>query len=81
MQKPHKRFNLGICVIRIITDITAFIIATGIFIHFITSEEASSIRLFILFGYVFCVAVVVFDLYFVIRDIRFIRNGNHDRKT
>ena len=77
--KTHKRFNLGICAVRIMADAAGFIIATLIFLEIMNSSKAD-LRLFLIFGYLVCIAIVAFDLYFVIKDIRFIRNGNRDRK-
>jgi hypothetical protein len=73
MGKSHRRFNLGICIARLFVDAAAFIIATLILVCLLKSEDAASFYMYVLLCYAACIAVVAFDLYFVIRDIRFIK--------
>lgn len=80
MKQSSRRFSLGVCIIRILQDLTIAVIAVLIFINVIKLESAAPVYGWIIFGFILCLGYAAFDLYFVIRDIRSIKEQNYAKK-
>jgi hypothetical protein len=72
MKKLEKRVNLGICILRILVDSVFAVIGTVVFISSLGWESTASIYPVVIGAYVLCLGVIAADLYFIIKDIRFI---------
>ncbi|QOX64355.1 hypothetical protein FRZ06_13875 [Anoxybacterium hadale] len=81
MKHSNRRFSLGVCIIRIVQDVVIASIAVLIFINVMKLEGAKPVWGWIIFGLLLCLGYIAFDLHFVIKDIRFIKEKRDETEV